>query len=38
MVDAASLPVCESMKNHSPCNVTVELLVISFTIANEDAR
>jgi hypothetical protein len=38
MVGAASLPACESMKNHPPCNVTVEQLVISSTVSGEDIR
>ena len=36
MVGAASLPTCESMKNFPSRNVTVEQLVISSTVSNDE--
>ncbi len=38
MVGAVSLPACESMKNHSPCNVTVEQLVICSTVSRDETH
>jgi len=38
MVGAVSLPACESKKNHSPCNVTVEQLVICSTVSRDETH